>query len=56
MPRNNTLVFITIHVGYEERIKPILISLKTKYPSVKLIELKSDKEIAGVKNILATLK
>jgi hypothetical protein len=42
--------------GYEKRIKPILNSLKTKYPSVKLIELQSDKEIVGVKNIMATLK
>lgn len=42
--------------GYEKRINPILILLKTKYPNVKLIELCSDQEVADVKNTLAILR
>jgi adenylate kinase family enzyme len=31
--------------GYEERMRPILNQLKTNYPNVKLIELRSDQDV-----------
>lgn len=31
--------------GYEKRMKPILDQLKTNYPNVKLIELRSDQDV-----------
>lgn len=31
--------------GYEKRMEPILSQLKTNYPNVKLIELRSDQDV-----------
>ncbi|WP_242601689.1 hypothetical protein [Legionella nautarum] len=31
--------------GYEKRMRPILSQLKTNYPNVKLIELRSDQDV-----------
>ena len=31
--------------GYEKRMKPMLSQLKTNYPNVKLIELRSDQDV-----------